>query len=48
MLFTESKLIFVTTKKKGQLFQEASKYLASDAGFAIHSAFGKSERQQLA
>ena len=35
MLFTESKLIFVTTKKKGQLFPEASKYLASDAGFSI-------------
>ena len=27
ILFTESKLIFVTTKKKGELFKEASQHL---------------------
>lgn len=34
MVFTEAKLIFVTTKKKGALFEEVSKYL-KDASFSI-------------
>ena len=34
ILFTESKLIFVTTKKKGELFKEASQHL-KNAPFSI-------------